>query len=229
MTLELPSTFTLSYVDENGETRTLVNNIINFKRNRADEVEERVKNFQQDESDIIVLNNSCSIKPEPLELHYDLEYEDQDTFDADENELNFVDEDGNSYILDHQENTEEECQRDFITLDDLEEGEIRGARYDSEQGVITYRKGTTFDCPVCFKVFSQKGNLLRHIQIHSGDKPFICNLCGHKFTQKSNLQKHFATHLGDKKFTCGVCDKSFVQKANLIRHLRIHTGLFQRK
>lgn len=40
------------------------------------------------------------------------------------------------------------------------------------------------------KVFFSKGNLGRHVLLHSGMQPFNCSLCGKSFTQNAHLKRH---------------------------------------
>ncbi|XP_023191159.1 zinc finger protein interacting with ribonucleoprotein K-like [Xiphophorus maculatus] len=65
----------------------------------------------------------------------------------------------------------------------------------------------SFKCHVCGKVFQSKYNTLRHLRVHSGEKPFSCKICGKVFTQNSHLKEHMKRHTGAKPFSCETCGK----------------------
>ncbi|XP_073487329.1 zinc finger protein 236 isoform X2 [Aquarana catesbeiana] len=79
-------------------------------------------------------------------------------------------------------------------------------------------------CSYCPKSFKKPSDLIRHIRIHTGEKPFKCEDCGKSFTVKSTLDSHVKTHGGQKLFNCHVCANSFSTKGSLKVHMRLHTG-----
>ncbi|XP_077300957.1 uncharacterized protein LOC143921501 [Arctopsyche grandis] len=82
-----------------------------------------------------------------------------------------------------------------------------------------------YKCDICLKTFARRGNLIRHINSHTGLKPFRCEICLKSFSQKSTLKSHSRTHTGEKPFQCDVCLKSFLFKSHLTQHTLSHTGI----
>jgi uncharacterized Zn-finger protein len=51
--------------------------------------------------------------------------------------------------------------------------------------------------PICVLIFTQNGDLRRHIRTLTGDKPYKCDICGKGFCVNHHLQAHIRTHTGD--------------------------------
>ncbi|XP_035866034.1 zinc finger protein 236 isoform X2 [Phyllostomus discolor] len=80
-------------------------------------------------------------------------------------------------------------------------------------------------CPYCTKEFRKPSDLVRHIRIHTHEKPFKCPQCFRAFAVKSTLTAHIKTHTGIKAFQCQYCLKSFSTSGSLKVHIRLHTGV----
>ncbi|KAI8746429.1 zinc finger protein 236 [Biomphalaria glabrata] len=79
-------------------------------------------------------------------------------------------------------------------------------------------------CTYCSKEFKKPSDLVRHIRIHTHEKPYKCTQCFRAFAVKSTLTAHIKTHTGVKEFRCEVCSKMFSTQGSLKVHLRLHTG-----
>ncbi|XP_031750631.1 gastrula zinc finger protein XlCGF8.2DB [Xenopus tropicalis] len=85
-------------------------------------------------------------------------------------------------------------------------------------------KNTRFSCAVCHKRFAQKSNLITHMRVHTGSRPYVCTECGKSFSTSSNAVTHQRVHTGERPYTCEECGKSFSISSNLVTHQRVHTG-----
>ena len=71
----------------------------------------------------------------------------------------------------------------------------------------------------CNKEFTRTWNILDHARVHMGVKPFTCNFCFKGFTQKGNLKKHLKTHTlpnveNRKRYYCEACGSSYTERYN---------------
>lgn len=52
-----------------------------------------------------------------------------------------------------------------------------------------------YSCPICFKAFSEKGNMKRHTLIHLPQRHrYQCDLCTKGFSWKDNFNRHRRSH-----------------------------------
>ena len=49
---------------------------------------------------------------------------------------------------------------------------------------------------------------------------FICNYCSAFISNKSNMRRHINTHTGEKLFQCLICSKRFNRKAHMLGHMQ---------
>ncbi|KAF9994177.1 zinc-finger protein, partial [Modicella reniformis] len=74
--------------------------------------------------------------------------------------------------------------------------------------------------------FGQRQKAMRHIQTHTGDKPFQCQVCQKRFSEANIMAQHMRTHTGEKPFRCTEpgCGRQFSISGALTIHRRVHTG-----
>ena len=71
----------------------------------------------------------------------------------------------------------------------------------------------------CRKEFLRTWNLLDHLRMHQGIKPYIWKFCSKSFTQKCNLRKHVYRHKNPmlesrRRYTCKYCSSKFTERYN---------------
>lgn len=74
-------------------------------------------------------------------------------------------------------------------------------------------------CNVCEKTFTRRGDLMRHLTIHTctGVRPYACKVCEKGFMRRDNLKRHLTIHT--RSFSCAYCGNAFGQRLQLSAHI----------
>ena len=78
-----------------------------------------------------------------------------------------------------------------------------------------------FECEQCSKKLSRLDGLINHRKTHS-PPTFKCDFCPKMFTFKWNRDDHMNTHTGAKPFKCTICKKGFSSTSGLSYHRKTH-------
>ncbi|KAI5124185.1 hypothetical protein M0805_005036 [Coniferiporia weirii] len=102
--------------------------------------------------------------------------------------------------------------------------------FASKQKILRHLQAHTghrpFACSECGLHFSEAATLQQHMRRHTQERPFLCDFpgCGKAFAITGALTIHKRTHNGERPFKCPHCNRAFAESSNLSKHLRTHTG-----
>ncbi|GAB7348566.1 hypothetical protein MBLNU459_g6956t1 [Dothideomycetes sp. NU459] len=131
------------------------------------------------------------------------------------------------YICQWQHESTGVCNTSFVSCEDLHEHvkEHTGRLVGGNRGANREYRCCWIGCDKT-EPFGTKNHLDRHIQNHTGFKPFACTICGHRCVTQQQLNNHLTTHTRSKPFSCDFpgCTKTFSVKTALSTHKRTHTN-----
>ena len=78
---------------------------------------------------------------------------------------------------------------------------------------------SSFTCKFSAKHYK---DIVRHLRIHTGEKPFGCQYCDKKFDRQDNLKVHERIHTGEKPYKCTLCSYGCGDSGSLKKHMKIH-------
>ena len=82
--------------------------------------------------------------------------------------------------------------------------------------------------PECGKSFKKQTTPMKHLRVHSLERPCPCSVCGKTFAIPSGRIAHGYTHrpCSDRPSACKWpgCNKKCINPSKLKKHVRIHTG-----
>ncbi|KAH9505695.1 hypothetical protein Btru_055522 [Bulinus truncatus] len=76
-----------------------------------------------------------------------------------------------------------------------------------------------FSCSFCFRTFTAKNNLKRHVRLHTGSRPYKCSQCPQTFARRDDLKGHVLRHDYSKPFRCSICHKGYTDRACVKNHM----------
>ncbi|NP_001315144.1 zinc finger protein 1035 isoform X1 [Danio rerio] len=142
---------------------------------------------------------------------------------------------------------EETCEEEFKCR--LCQEDFADSKALSEHCSIHIPASTVSKCPFCKSSYSSHAVLIRHIRIHTGERPFQCTTCGRHFSRKEYLKVHeekcqveqppslkkskskkikaersvdTAINQTSRPYFCSYCPHAFRFSSNLKLHERAH-------
>ncbi|GIY34114.1 zinc finger protein 227 [Caerostris extrusa] len=101
--------------------------------------------------------------------------------------------------------------------------------------IQTDKNRSCHTCCYCDYKSYIKSDMVKHIRIHTGERPFVCEICGKAFTQKQNLLRetrekycifvNTSEEFGKSNLLkCSYCSYTACYKSQIAQHMRKHTG-----
>ncbi|XP_055614021.1 zinc finger protein 93-like [Uranotaenia lowii] len=112
------------------------------------------------------------------------------------------------------------CYKEFETQDELLK---HGQSEHTSRKRLIPDLTKPFECPVCFRCFDHKRNLIRHRSRILKKDEYQCTMCGKKYKSAHGLQVHEMQHNNLRPYSCELCAKTFATPAAVRHHMMVHT------
>lgn len=92
--------------------------------------------------------------------------------------------------------------------------------------VSLHSTGVYLQCQHCPFKAARKFDLVEHIRVHTGERPFTCEKCGLTFRTRCVWKRHLKYHKG-KNVQCTQCPRKFHQRSDMLAHCNnVHDRLY---
>lgn len=223
------------------EIQNYLDNYDELTEQRGTEEEPRTENADEDEDGSYFIDeegqlyfqpNAAAVTEVPVEFEKPASTTESKSKDESNIEsISTVVEEGGeaiSYVYIVEEGEEEKAKEENdITVYDFndEEGEDSGDPNDSDFQVEKKEKPQKpskqlHNCPHCDYTHVKKGAVIKHMKVHSDNKPYKCSVCNRGFRTQASLVNHENIHTGTKPYHCNACNCKFTTAGEIVRHIR---------
>lgn len=76
------------------------------------------------------------------------------------------------------------------------------------------------ECTQCDRRFFNAGELKRHMQVHTGERPHPCPYCNKRLSSPYALKGHIRIHTNETPYSCPYCPMAFKQRVSMRTHIK---------